>query len=314
MPPHLPRPAVAGLHATLSSVSALPTCAVRHQFTTSSHLRTVTPYPPESPKYIRLPIPPQSTEPRYPPKRGHLPVPRQVFAKDEDVRKAAPEYAEAATPVSAAEQAGIPPKSVNEAKHRIYAGDRRKALVAGLQGLYERKQAHTKRVEAKKEARGRINRAAALAPEPFDSPDALTRSSVLKSTALDTKLHFDRNRFARAREAAEGHQAKMAFKAEQRRDALMQLYVAAGDFIVDESELEQRVEREFKTDAFSQSFEFGASIWDVTGPPVSISQLKSELAGNTSARGLTNLDSSKMVRRHAVVAEELTGGKLGLEQ
>ncbi|AEO70530.1 uncharacterized protein THITE_2122121 [Thermothielavioides terrestris NRRL 8126] len=247
---------------------------------------------------------------KLPPVKGHLPVPRDVFPKREGNRKVKPEYLEATRPKSKAELAGQPPRSAEEARHRLMAAARRSALASGLQGLYVRKKQREKRRREAAEANRKANLAAATAPERLD--EVLTRPTVRAATALNTAVVPDPNRFAAAEEARARHQQREELKAEARRDALAQLYVAAQSFIVDEAELEARVNAIFTPDYHKYAAGGrGESIWDLHGAPISVAELRQEAMG--SSNNLTEAQRAPVIKtthRQKVVAEELTGGKL----
>jgi hypothetical protein len=233
-----------------------------------------------------------------------------MFPKREGNRKVRPGYVEAATPLSKAELAGLPPKSEEEARHRLMAAARRSAFASGIKGLYIRKTQREQRLRARSEARRQANIAAATAPERLD--DVLTRSTVRAATALETTVAPDPNRFAAAEAARAQHLQQEEIKAEARRDALAQLYVAAQNFIIDEAELEKRVNAIFTADHHKYgSTDRGQSIWDSTSSPISVADMQAELTG--SSNRLTERKRSpahKTTMRQKAVAEELTGGKL----
>lgn len=266
--------------------------------------------PPESPDYIQIPKTIQPNAERRPKLKGHLPIPRPIFSSREGNRRVTAEFMKQTAPISKAEKARRKPKSMNDARHRLMAASRRKALRAGLQGLWERKEQREKRALKRNTAKRNAHRAAALAPERSD--DALTRATVRAATALTTAVIPDPERFAKAEAAAERHQAKMALKAEQRRDALARLYVAAGNFIVDEEELEARVNTVFNEKVFhTHAFASNTNIWDMQGHPITVAELKAEMtaAGHAFSFGAKS-DLGKSTVRQKLVAEELTGGKL----
>ncbi|KAL2180526.1 uncharacterized protein P884DRAFT_81051 [Thermothelomyces heterothallicus CBS 202.75] len=330
MTPKLARPSICGLQAALSAcrISTTSTTTMTTTATTTATVttRTCTPawrafsttpsisqslaVPPESPKFITVPEPPQSAEHKLPPIRGHLPVPRDVFPKRDGNRKVKQEWIDAATPVSKAEAAGEPPKSEEEARRRVFAAARRKALASGITGLYVRKTQRQQRVQARAERRRKANLAAATAPERLD--DVLTRPTVRASTALQTTVIPDPDRFAKAEAARERHRQETELKAEARRDALAQLYVAAQQFIIDEAELEARVEAIFTPDYHRVGgINRGQSIWDQDAAPVSVADLQAEMLGTSSKAIDANKPvAMKTTKRQKAVAEELTGGKL----
>ncbi|KAJ4297299.1 hypothetical protein N0V88_004217 [Collariella sp. IMI 366227] len=306
-----PRPSICGLQAALSScrISTSTTAPTwRAAFTTTAS--TSQAFPPESPKFITIPEPPQSSEPRLPPIKGHLPVPRDIFPKREGNRKVTMSYIEAATPMSKAELAGEAPKSEEEARRRRMAAARRKAFESGIQGLYVRKNKRVQRIIDRSEMRRKANLAAATAPERPD--DVFTRPTVRAATAEVTGVVPHAHRFEDAEKARVRHQEMQGFKAEVRRDALAQLYVAAKDFIVDEEELAARVEELFKPDTHKfGGMQGGESIWDQHEAPIALKDLRAEMTG--TSKTLTNHMKSlatKAAQRQKTVSEELTGGKL----
>lgn len=279
-------------------------------FSTTSAVSQSVPVPPESPKYITIPEPPQSSEPKLPPIRGHLPVPRDVFPAREGKHKVKAGYVGSIMPLSAAEKAGEPPKSEREERHRRMAAARRSALAAGLQGLYVRKTQREQRLTRRAEANRQANVAAATAPERPD--DILTRPSVRAATSENLAVGPDPDRFLTARKARARHERKIARDAEARGDALAQLYVAAQDFIVDEAELAQRVEQLFTPDYHRYGgMDRGQSIWDVHRNPISVSELRAAMSGHSNNMlEAKKASSTKTAERQKSVAEELTGGKL----
>ncbi|KAK4098637.1 hypothetical protein N658DRAFT_499318 [Parathielavia hyrcaniae] len=317
MAPPLPRPSICGLQSALSacriSTTATTTATTTRpwrSFSTTPSTSQLPGVPSESPKFITIPEPPQSAERKLPPIKGYLPVPRDPFPGREGSRKAKPAFAAAASPLSKAELAGTPPRSEQEARHRLMAAARRSALSSGIQGLYVRKRQREKRMRARSEARSQANVAAATAPERLD--DVLTRPTVRAATALETAVAPDPARFAAAEAARAQHALRESFRAEERRDALAQLYVAAKDFIIDEAELESRVNAIFTADHHKYgSTDRGQSIWDSKEAPVSVANLQAEMTG--ASNRLTERNRSpafKTTARQKAVAEELTGGKL----
>ena len=233
-----------------------------------------------------------------------------MFPKREGNRKVKPGYIEAATAVSKSEQAGLPPKSAEEARHRVFAAARRRALASGVHGLYVRKAQREQRARARSDRRRAANLAAATAPERLD--DVLTRPTVRAATALATKVEPDPERFAKAEAARAQHAQRLAVKAEARRDALAQLYVAAQRFIIDEVELEARIEAIFTADHHRiGGRDRGQSIWDLDAAPVSVADLQAAMSGTSSKAIEGNTSAAvKTTKRQKSVAEELTGGKL----
>ncbi len=312
------RPSICGLQAALAScristtTTKIPVCSTSPWRAFSTTPIAAVPVPPESPKYITIPEPPQSAEVELPPIKGHLPVPRDPFPKREGNRKVTPEYIAATTRVSKAELAGEEPRSEKGAHQRLMAAARREAFASGIQGLYVRKSQREIRLHARSEARRKANKAAATAPERLD--DMLTRSTVLAATALDTAVPLDPNRFEKAKAARVQHQQKMDAKAEARRDSLAQLYVAAQAFITTEAELEQRIESIFTEDhhKYNGTDFRSESIWDARGIPPSVADMRADMFGMMGkvATEVNNKPMLQTTKRQKELAEELTGGKL----
>jgi hypothetical protein len=294
MPPHLPRPS--SLRGILTTTTTTP----------STTTRTFVTIPPESPHYIRIPEPKQSKGPPPPRIRGHLPVPREIFPhRTSGPRLTSPDHLIKTMPISRAERRGRPPGSAAAALHRRDAASRRTALATGLQSLWERKQAADARASRLGALQGDANRAAALAPDAQD--DVLTRGTVRLSTAAVTAVVADPERFERAEAARRRHAGIVGAKAEARRDALAQLYVAASEFIVDEAELVERVARLFDPEHHAyQKTQAGQNIWTAQGVPISVIQTRREAGDLSKAKGLV----TRTTNRQKKVAEELTGGKL----
>ncbi|KAK4144390.1 uncharacterized protein C8A04DRAFT_27844 [Dichotomopilus funicola] len=325
MASQLARPSIGSLQAAFSScristttkatTTATPpyTAAQWRNFSTTPTAAQGITIPPESPKYIRVPEPPQASEQKLPRVRGHLPIPRDLFPKRDGNRKAKPEFTKAANPLSKSEAAGKPPRSEEEARHRVFAAARREAMASGLQDLYARKKRREGIVRARGSRIWAANKAAAMAPERLD--DILTRPTVRAATALQTAVLPDPERFEKAEAARARHAARMAAKEEEQRDALAQLYVAARDFIVDEAALEERIENIFTPRYHNMgSHNSGVSIWDSRSAPVSTGDLRANLNSATGKGFDTDTTkrsaANRTLERQKTVAEELTGGKL----
>ncbi|RKU48356.1 hypothetical protein DL546_008859 [Coniochaeta pulveracea] len=284
MAPSLPTPLLSSLTAGSSVTTRRAATALRAFSTSAPSNREI--IPPESPKYITLQKPPQSEEIKRKPIKGHLPVPRQIFPPKSGDAKLAPDYVARATPLSKAEQAGLPPKNDLEAWRRSMAHSRREALSEGLKGLYERKTTAEQIQVRRSQAKAAVRKAAVEAAERDD--DVLTRSTAKVK------------RLAR-------------LKKELRRDSLSELYIASKDFIVDEAELAKKVDELFDEGYWaSKGAPDGLSIWDVYGPPIRTSQMVDQQGRTTGSSGydIYSAEVAKTARKQKIVAEELTGGKM----
>ncbi|KAK0748307.1 hypothetical protein B0T21DRAFT_277878 [Apiosordaria backusii] len=312
MPPSLPRPALTGLEAAFTACRLTPSRQIiaRSLSTTPSHLRQT--FPPDSPKFITLPEPPQSSEVKHPPVKGHLPIPRNIFPTRGGSAKVKTAFIKSATPLSKAEAAGLPPKSAAEAAARRAAAIRRKNLEEGIRGLYSRKKLHQAKILARSQYKVEFNTARANAPERLD--ERLTRSTVKESTAKQVQVLPDPRRFTKAIRAKHKVERLAAQKSEARTDALAQLYVAAQTFIVTEEQLEERVEKLFKEDAFVSNGSKETNMWDAQGAPISIGQRQAQIAGLGSGLSTSSRGAAQAAVRQKLVAEELSGGKLVIEE
>ncbi|KAK0668320.1 hypothetical protein QBC41DRAFT_322117 [Cercophora samala] len=313
MPPSLPRPALTGLEAALTTCRLTPTPSrqlSRFLSTTPSHLQQF--FPPDSPKFITIPEPPQSSEVKLPPVKGHLPIPRNIFPTRGGRRKAKLAFIQAATPLSKAEAAGIPPKSAAEAAQRKAAAIRRKNLEEGIHGLHSRKILHERKILARSRYKVQFNNARANAPERND--ELLTRSTVKASTAQKVQVLPDPDQEAKLVKRQKKTQRLAAQKSEARKDALAQLYVAAQSFIVTEKQLEQRVEELFKEGTFNSRINNDASnMWESSGAPISVAARQAQISGMASGLSDPTRAATQAAVRSKLVAEELSGGKLVID-
>ncbi|KAK4177736.1 hypothetical protein QBC36DRAFT_326340 [Triangularia setosa] len=313
MPPSLPRPALTGLEAALTNACRLtptpPRQLVRSLSTTPSPLQQS--FPPDSPKFITIPEPPQSSEVKHPPVKGHLPTPRNIFPTRGGNLKAKAAFIKAATPLSKAEQLGLPPKSEAEAAHRKAAAIRRKNLEEGIRGLRSRKKLHQDKILARSQYKAEFNNARANAPERAD--EALTRSTVKQSTAKQVQVKPDPYRFNNAVMARKKTERLAAQKSEARRDALAQLYVAAQTFIVTEKQLEERVEELFKEDTFNKMGNASSNMWELSGAPISVGARQAQISGMGAGLSDPTKAATQAAVRRKLVAEELSGGKLVID-
>ncbi|KAK4231163.1 hypothetical protein QBC38DRAFT_467001 [Podospora fimiseda] len=309
MPPQLFKPSsICALQTALSACRISPAASLRPFTSTPSLPSSKPPIPPESPKFIQVPEPPQSSEVKLPPIRGHLPVPRVIFRKREGRRKVTKGYVEAATPLSRAERMGRPPKSAQDAQHRLDAASRRAALAAGIKGLWNRKRKATNLLIQQSAKKAKEYAKAIKASERPD--EIFTRPTVRADTALKVSVELDPFRFQRAAAAKQRHAHILKRKAEARADALAQLYVSAKNFIVDEATLKERVETLFKSG--SEFTGYGSdNVWSEQGHPISVRQLQAKMTGESEVYVEANkTPQERTTIRQKSVAEELTGGKL----
>lgn len=280
--------------------------SLRSFSSTTNNLQDV---PPDSPFYIRLPTPPQVNEKKRERVRGFLPVPREVFPRGHGERKLDPEYLNKTAPKPQRPQTGT-----GQRKWKAELADsRRKGLEDGLKELWKR---HS-REETARNARSRANffgnHQRRVAPERED--DRLTRGTTLESL-LDTKVYPDPDRFSKADRGRDKVLAADKAKRDARRDALMELYISASNFITNETELRQEIDTIFHPDYFKNNStalaHFGAdNAWGTYSQPPSVASMLEDAARTSSKlvdAGTSEYDRSAF--RQKRIAEEFTGGKM----
>ena len=276
----------------------------------STTARLASSVPPDSPSYIRLPKAPQSDEPKHERVRGSLPIPRDLFPRQIGAMKTSPEFF----------QRTVPKKTtpVKESQQALWkdemARSRRHNLKTGLVALWKRRKADNHIRHLRSQRRHKENRAALLAPERED--DRLNRSTVLDSM-LDSKTYADPDRFKHAEESKQRTLERENAKQEARRDALMELYINAANFITKESELKEEIDRIFTDDYFRKESNaagrYGAAenVWGVYGRQQSISTMLRVATGTgTKVVDYFETDYDRSVKRQKRIAEEFTGGKM----
>lgn len=207
-------------------------------------------------------------------------------------------------------------KPMNETQEwkQTMANSRRQNLETGLKELWVRRNRRDAVQNERVSHKFLENHRAVKAPERED--DRLTRSTVLKAV-LDTKTYPDSKRFARAKESRVKVKAIEEAKREARRDALMELYINASNFIVNESELKEEIDTIFAEDFFhKQGFDIGRygsaqNTWDVWGKPTSIGNMLETTTGvSTKIMDFYETEYDRSVKRQKRIAEEFTGGKM----
>jgi hypothetical protein len=298
---------------SLPSLTTIRSSSTTAQSSSSSKRNAKSTIPPESPSYVTLPEAPFSSEDPIPSQRGFVPVPRKVFDTRDPGRKVRPDYISKTVPepTNARSQEPVAPDSVRAWK-RTLAAARRTNLEDGLKGLYGRHAKKTGDLKARMKAHQEAHADAARQPERDD--EFFTRPSVLSTTIKDMAVQPDPKRFERAAESARRTEAVAQTKREARKDALMELYVNAGNFIVDEKGLEAEVERIFAPTYFMRRGDDGtANAWDTWGMQPGMQRMMTEVVHGMSSTGGTlrwGEEHNRNLRRQKKAAEELTGGKL----
>lgn len=238
-------------------------------------------------------------------------MPREIFPRVEGDRKVRADYINQTVPKPVQKQK--PKNSSQEWKQKM-ANTRRQNLEKGLKELWVRR---NRRDAVQNERVGRKfedHHQAVKAPERAD--DVLTRSTVLEAV-LETRTIPDPERFKRAKERRVKNEKIMVAKREARRDALMELYINASNFIVSESELKAEIDTIFAEDFFhKQGFDVGRygsaeNTWDVWGKPTSINDMLETTTGvSTKIMDFYETEYDRSVKRQKRIAEEFTGGKM----
>lgn len=288
--------------------------ASRSFTTTSINAQNIV--PPQSPSYIRLPTPPQSEEKHKPRVRGSLPVPRDIFPRREGDRKVQPDYIKQTAPLPQnveAQDSGKEPNKIREWKRKM-ASQRRENLEDSLQALWVRRQQSNEARRSRVKSNFTANKRAMRSKE--NKVDQIGRGTVL-SSLLNTTVLPDPDRFERAERSKAKVQAIQAAQKEARRDALMDLYMKASDFIVQEKDLKAEIDKCFSEDYFRKKALSGNligaadNVWDVEGFPTSIADMAKEILG-TSKKPLeaSVTEAERSALRTKRIAEEFTGGKI----
>jgi hypothetical protein len=274
---------------------------------------------PESPNYIEVPAPVQPTFPRKPQVKGHLPVPRDVFKTRSKLPKekfaTADEYLDTfvARATSDPAKVKIPGPYSQDAEYRLYkqrlAKARKDAFRGGVKELHERKTT-TEAVDLARIQKNSAERRA-LAMAPPRTVDVLTQTSIQKGIRdflTDSLPRTSREDIVKARK--KGYEKRLAKQDAARKERLHDLYTNAREFIVNEEQLDEAIEKAFGTDenpvrwdnrGAISSTASGLSPWE--GPmPEGVSEKLQSLKGGEGV-GL----AQERIRK---LAEALTGGKM----
>ncbi|CBX99408.1 hypothetical protein IAQ61_000490 [Plenodomus lingam] len=267
---------------------------------------------PQSPNYIEVPQPAQPSYPAKPAVKGHLPVPRDIFKTRNIHPKQSKIFLDRTTKTP--KDLKRPGPYSRDADLRLYkqrlSEKRREALREGVKQLHERKVATEAEYLAKIQAQGASRREAAMAPRR--EVDVLTETSVSKGIRdfLSGNLP-PRKDITEARRRA--YERRMANLHAMRTLRLHDLYTNAREFIVDESQLDEAIDKAFGTEESPLGWDMkgimgprreskeGFSPWH--GPmPEGVGDMLQKLRGGEGV-GLAK-------ERVKKVAEELTGGKM----
>lgn len=317
MSPTLPR-ALSRATCSRNHPSSASITTLTRAFSATS-LRQSTKIPPESPLYINVPTPPlsQAVEDQRPDRwarKGHLPIPRQIFKRQrpDGPDKHSAEFLANSAPLPTSARSQQPPSSEASAFKRRMADVRRRNLTEGIQELWTRKVQTDKERHDHRFAKLRHNHDAMVAPR---RPDELFTDSSIPASVLQTEVPRDPARFERALESAARTRSIGELKAQDRKDALQHMYMAARGFIVDEKDLEKEVDRLFRDDFFSESTTGSGrksmNAWDLYDKPTTVRQMMGDTLRTDNRALIAGQDESdRTVKRQLRVAEELTGGPI----
>ncbi|KAK8237792.1 hypothetical protein IWZ00DRAFT_221219 [Phyllosticta capitalensis] len=267
--------------------------------------------PPESPRYIDIPIQKQIKATKAPIIKGALPVPRNIFVTRSEIPKHTEEFIASATREPAREPITTG-QHVAKTKYKAkLANIRRRSLRVGIANLHRRKERSDSKWATRGATRQEAQRALLSAPEPLD--EQLTKTSVIK--AVRNLMRGPRGRRTDAESTAIKRwnaERRQMMKTAERNDQLHTLYMHARDFIVTEEQLASKIDQVFGTEDHPADFyghggstTFGRSIW-AKDAPKNVSQmigLRNQTAIKTDATVATH-------HRILKIAEELTGGKI----
>lgn len=155
-----------------------------------------------------------------------------------------------------------------------------------------------------------------LGAAPEKESDRLTRPTIL-AAITDTTVYPDPERFSRADRSRSQVLAHDTIKREARKDALMELYISASDFIVHETELKTTIDSIFAEEYFKKQKDVlnrhGAieNAWGTFGKPPSVANMiESTTGSSTRVMDFDETEHDKSVKRAKRIADDLTGGKM----
>jgi hypothetical protein len=270
--------------------------------------------PPESPSWIEVPQPLQSPAPPKPPIKGILPIPREVIKDRRHRYKATSKHLDttAAYPKT---QRPINP-DVKGAELNIFdrqvSSQRRDLLREGMKGIFERRvsQAHKERIVKK----SRIIKDLKARNAPARQEDILTQQSVPEVVRLalawkpTKKVETEQEKQERKQTYDEIVEQKLQHKMDQ----VHKLYLNAGNFIIDENQLNEQIDKVFGSDEKPIYWNGnGISVWQ-TGPPSGTKGLGSSFSQAPTLTGYGDnfKERNDMMKRIMKIAGELSGGKI----
>lgn len=270
--------------------------------------------PPESPRFIDVPQPPQRFQKIEKRVRGKLPVPRNLFPRGTQ-EKASPSYLDAVTKEPAggrqlklgSDDGPVSEHQMERQWKRKMADRRRMNLREGILELHHRQKRETD--EASRRHQRLVTARTEFENAPLRSDEVFTGASVtevLRDIYKRDQYHRNENI-----EAKRANVAKRAEKLEaEQADAIHTLYMHARDFITTEQHLNEAIEEAFTNDDGSPRDQ---SIWgefeDADRIPMTTTQMLARSAG-VGGPGDARRKEAQATERMKRVAEKLTGGKM----
>ncbi|MCJ1312627.1 hypothetical protein MMC25_006302 [Agyrium rufum] len=289
--------------------SSLQSCS--YATASGSSTRAPARIPPESPRFIDVPQPPQQAARRKSQMKGILPVPRKIF-DPEGPDKTSPNYLAAVT-----KEPQNPPRILGPEDPKFdlvqwkvrQAALRRKNLREGLVELARRKKKIDAQLGAQSARKQALYEEAVHRPERED--ERLTMPSIPQNMRVGVFSNVtDPNRKKRIAEKIENTKRHLAQKAEDKRTSLHSLYMTARSFIVTEAALNAHVDQVFDDQFYKANPD--RSIWDRGwGMPDTVEKMLNEQGGLSEKAIESNQGSSPIIaKRVKKITEELTGGKM----
>ncbi|KAF1817040.1 hypothetical protein P152DRAFT_383465, partial [Eremomyces bilateralis CBS 781.70] len=288
-------------------------------FSSSPRARSIAP---ESPRFIDIPQPPQRDVVKRPIVKGVLPVPRQVFRSNTGNNMIDPKTLSLSTmePSNPEQELDTDTTTLSRRSYKARAAQtRRQNLRQGVMDLYTRQETQRTRSERKQAAIFKAHNAARVAPERDD--ERFTRTTVPQAVLdlLTKQPTSGRKSDPEAMERSRmNYQRDLQKKSERRREALQSLYVHARNFIVNEAQLDEAIEKTFGTEEKPIRWSTGSwskfettSIWAMGTPDTTndmLARLNREGDSKTTQR-IRDRPMGTSSERLKKIAEVLTGGK-----
>ena len=276
----------------------------RHSSTQTEATESPISIPPESPRFIDIPRPPQVQPVPKLWNKGILPRPRDVHTRRS--RKTSHEYLNRTAPEPTRQRKlgslSAQGRESMERKQRA-AILRRQNLREGLLELKTRQKRTNSRRDAESAAKQADFQRRVSAPDPDDV--RYTATTALQIANEDAAAL----RRSNVQQRREEFRRKQEEKQEERRYALHELYMNAREFIIDKGGLEAKINEVFDAPFYRQVD--GRSVWDEKGIPETVKWMLDAKNTGPGSKGQEPNDLVAISKeRQQRMAEELTGGKV----